>query len=240
MVMRPKRPRFRAVGAVCIAAASLCIGVHGTANENERNTTDSTYLTYHPYLAPAPPLGEMEAGDPVERAIARSAHALFPELAKGSLPTTAFGTVMLPSFSSPHVLLFRDTDGGTLVEKREFEVGIRLRDLTPDERPDLVTVSKVLHPEIVTASKSAIRRALSNARPHRPGNVAMRDGESYYFFSGGIFATADSPGSATEAGKLVQLVWVLGRFVDGRASERELREAAENALRAVHGATRDE
>lgn len=231
MVMRTKGPGFGA--AVNAIAATLCISVGGTANENERNTTDSAYRTYHPYLAPAPPLTEMEAGGPVERAIARSAKALFPELAKGALPTTAFGTIMLPSFSSPSVLLFRKTDAGTLVEKREFEFGIHLRDLTPDERPNLVTVSKVLHPEIVTASKSAIRGALANARPHRSGG--MRDGESYYFFSRGIFGTAHSPGSATEAGKLVHLVWVLSRFADGAASERELRQAAENALGAVHG-----
>ena len=233
MVMRTKSPRFGA--AVNAVAATLCICVGGTANENERNTTDSTYRTHHPYLAPAPPLTEMEAGDPVERAIARSAKALFPELAKGSLPTTAFGTIMLPSFSSPSVLLFRKTDRGTLVEKREFEFGIHLRDLTADERPNLVTMSKVLHPEIATASQSAIRRALANARPNRPRG--MRDGESYYFFSRGVFGTAHSPGSDTEAGKLVHLVWVLGRFADGTASERELREAAATALLDVHGST---
>lgn len=227
----PRYPGFRvAANAVCIVAATHCISVSGTANEPEGTTTRPPY---HPYLAPAPPLAEMGKGDFVEREIAHSARVLFPDLAKGSLPTTAFGTIVLHSFGSPYVLLFRETDGGTLAEKREIELRTHLRDLTPDERPDLRIVSKVIHPEIATASRSAIRHALANARPHSPGG--MRDGEIYYFFSRGVFGTAHSPGSASEAGKLVELVWVLRRFVDGTASERELREAVEKTRRANRG-----
>ena len=227
--MLPRYAGFRATAnAVCIVAATHCISTSGTANEPEGITTRPPY---HPYLAPAPPLTEMVRGDPVEREIAHSARILFPDLAEGSLPTTAFGTIVLHSFGLPYVLLFRETDGGTLVEKREIESRIHLRDPTPDERPDLRMVSKVIHPEIATASESAIRQALANARPHRPGG--MRDGEVYYFFSRGVFGTAHSPGSASEAGRLVQLVRVLRQFVDGGVEERELRVVAEDTARSI-------
>ena len=124
-VLSLRHTSFRmATNAVCIAAAMICNS--GTANENEVNPTQlPTHRPYHPHLEPAPTLMEMEAGDPVERAIARSARALFPDLARGSLPATEFGTIMLGH--SPCVLLFRETDGRTLVEKRELELGIRSR-----------------------------------------------------------------------------------------------------------------
>ena len=221
----PRHPGFRAAAyAVCIIAATHCVSVSGAANETEGIATSPPH---HPYLAPARPLAEMETGSFMEREIAYSARMLFPEIGKGSLPATAFGTIVLPSFSSPYVLLFRETDGGTLVEKREMDLGIDLRELGPDGGPDLQTVSKVIRPEIAAASQSAIRQALANARPHRRGG--MRDGVRYYFFSRGVFGTAHSPSPASEAGKLVELVWVLTRFVDGEASERELRVAAEDA-----------
>ena len=90
----------------------------------------------------------MASGDPVERAMERSARALFPKLAKASLPDTEFGVLVLPSFSSPHVVLFRDSNGETLVEKREIDSEIFLRDLTPDERPRITTSSKALPPRL--------------------------------------------------------------------------------------------
>ena len=203
-------------------AGTLCVGAsHAAVDDDE----EKTLPPYHLHLAPARSLKAMAYGDPVEREIAHSARILFPDLANGSLPTTAFGTIVLPSFGLPYVLLFRETDGGTLVEKREIESRIHLRDLTPDARPDLRIASKVIHPEIATASQSAIRQALANARPHRLGG--MMDGEVYYLFSRGVFGTAHSPGSASEAGRLVELVWVLRQFVDGTASERELQVAVE-------------
>ena len=226
--MGAKRPGLRAA-AVCIVAATLCIGVHGTANENEGNTTRPPY---HPYLAPAQPLTELETGDPVEREIALSARVLFPDLAKGSLPATDFGTIMLPSFSPPHALLFQETDGGTLVEKREIEFEFRLDDLTPGEESGLVTASRPIPHDVATACTSVIRRALRNVRPHLNTTVVVMDGESYYFFSHDGSGRAHSPSAYTEAGKLVRLVWALGNFVDGQLEERELRVAVENALRA--------
>ena len=229
--MGAKRPGLRAA-AVCIVAATLCFGVHGTANENEGNTTRPPY---HPYLAPAQPLTEMETGDPVEREMARSARVLFPDLARGSLPATDFGTIMLPSFSSPHALLFQETDGGTLVEKREIEFEFRLDDLTPGEESGLVTASRPIPHDVATACTSVIRRALRNVRPHLNTTVVVMDGESYYFFSHDGSGRAHSPSAYTEAGKLVRLVWALGNFVDGQLEERELRMAVENALRANHG-----
>ena len=177
----------------------------------------------------------MASGDPVERAMERSARALFPKLAKASLPDTEFGVLVLPSFSSPHVVLFRDSNGETLVEKREIDSEIFLRDLTPDERPRITTSSKALPPEIATASISAIRRALANARPHHPGKWGVMDGVSYYFFSRGVTGKAHSPGEDTEAGQLARLVWALRDFVDSHAEDRDLWVAVENALRANHG-----
>ena len=229
--MEAKRPGLRAA-AVRIVAATLCIGA--TANENEGNTTRPPY---HPFLGPAQTLTEMETGDPVEREIALSARVLFPDLARGSRPATEFGTIMLPSFSSPHALLFQETDGGTLVEKREIEFEFRLDDLTPGERSGLVTASRPIPDDVAMASTSVIRRALRNVRPHL--NRTVMDGESYYFFSQDGSGRAHSPGPDTEAGKLVRLVWALGNFVDGQLEERELRVAVENALRANHGSTSD-
>ena len=222
-----------AAKAVCIVAATFYVSGSGTANEDEGSTTRPPH---HPYLAPAQPLTEMEAGDLVERAIARSARALFSDLAKGSLPTTDFGTIALPSFSLPYALLFHETDGGTLVEKREIEFGIRLDDLTPDEKPGLEIVSRPIPHPIAMASTSAIRRALRNVRPQRSWAL---DGVSYYFFSRDGSGRAHSPDPDTEAGQLVRLVTALREFADGQLEERELRVAVEHALRANHGSTRD-
>lgn len=242
--MRELRPRRRRFGSwekralVGTIAGTLCVGAsHAAADDEEK-----TLPPYHPHLAPARSLKAMAYGDPVERAIARSARALFPTLAPGTLPDTAFGVIALGFRGS--VVLFRETDAGTIVEKRELERGVRLRDLTQDEVPQVSTKSKLLAPEIATASVSAIRRALANARPNRPvidGDVewVVVDGVSYYFFSRGSVGSAHSPGSATEAGQLVQLVWALRQFVDGQSDERELRMAAENALRANHGSRAD-
>ena len=216
-----------------IIVGTLCIGVSYAADEGRESPP------YHPYLAPARSLVEMVTGDHVERAIERSARVLFPELGQGILPATDFGVFVLPSNWPPHVVLFRETDGGTLVERRALERGIRLRDLTPNEAPSVATEAKSLHAEIAVASISAIRRALVNARLHRPGNTVVLDGVSYYFFSGGNVGSARSPGSGTEAGKLVELAWVLEQFVLDEAEERDLWMAAENALRANHGSMKD-
>jgi len=117
--------------------------------------------------------------------------------------------------------------------------GVSLNDMTPDEAPGIVAVSRPLHPDIATASVSAIRRALANARPHRPGDVIMLDGVQYYFFSGDGIGRAHSPSPDTEAGSLVELAWVLGEFAKGKAEERDLRVALENALRANHGSRKE-
>lgn len=222
--------------AACIVACAICIGVNGAASEDEESPARPPH---HPYLAPALSLGEMASGDHVERAMERSARVLFPDLAKGALPDTEFGALVLPSFWPPYVVLFRETDGGTLVEKREIERGVILRDLTPDERPGITTNSKSLHPENATASISAIRRALANARPHNRGNWIVSDGVSYYFFSRGITGKTHSPDAGTEAGQLVRLASTLRDFADGQVGERELRVAVENALRANHGSMDD-
>ncbi len=239
---RPIRPQFRtlvhAVGRrafVGAIAGTLCLGPCGAANDDE----EKKRLPHHPFLAPALSLVEMASGGPVERAMERSARVLFPELAKGTLPATDFGALVLPSFWGSSVVLFREAGGETLVEVREREHGIRLRDLTSEETPTIGTKSKSLRPEIATASVSAIRRALSNTQRYRPGSMVVLDGVSYYFFSGDRVGSAHSPDSATEAGKLVRLVRVLEQFVDGEVAERELRMAAEDALRANHGMTKD-
>ena len=244
-----RRPQFRrkahAVGwraLVGTIAGALWIGAGHAANDDEA----STLPPHHPYLAPAPSLAEMATGGPVERAIADAARILFPELDRGILPATEFGVIVLPSFWSPYVVLFREADGGMVVEKREPEWGILLRDLTPDEAPRITTESKLLHPEIATASVSAIRRALANARPNRPmidgdgREWVVLDGVSFYFFSRDSAGSAHSPDPATEAGQLVELASVLRQFVDDQADERELRMAAENALRANHGSPTEE
>ena len=217
-------------------AATLWISASHAANEDEVTTLPP----HHPYLAPARSMAEMATGDPVERSMAHAARILFPELAHGTLPATEFGVLVLPSFFLPHVVLFREADGGMTVEKREPELGLPLQDLAHDEALRIAIESKLLHPEIATASVSAIRRALANARSNRPiidGDVewVVLDGVSYYFFSPGSVGSAHEPGSATEAGQLVKLVRVLRQFIDGEADERELRMAAENALRANHG-----
>lgn len=233
---RQFRPLVHAVGRRALVGAiagTLCIGP-SAANEDE----EKTRRPHHPFLAPAPSLEEMASGDPVEQAMERSARVLFPELVQGTLPATDFGALVLPSFWPPSVVLFRETGSGTLVEMREREHGIRLRDLTHDETPTIATKSRSLHPEIATASVSAIRRALSNTHRYRPGSIVL-DGVSYYFFSGDRVGSAHSPDSATEAGKLVRLVRVLEQFVDGEVAERELRMAAEDALRANHAITKD-
>ena len=108
--------------------------------------------------------------------------------------------------------------------------------MTQDETPDITIKSKALHPDIATASVSAIRRALKNARPKTPTNGwVVVDGASYYFFSRGSTGRAHSPDSDTEAGTLCRLVHVLAAFVDGNADERELMATVENALAANHG-----
>ena len=234
------RRRGLAVGRRALVgtlAGTLCISASGAANDDQKSPPP-----HHPHLAPAPSLMEMANGDHVERAIERSARALFPEFAQGTLPDTGFGVIVLRSFGRPSVVLFREADGGTFVERREMERG--LRELSHDEVPRITTESKPLDPEIATASISAIRRALTNARPKHAmidGDVewVVLDGVSFYFFSGRSVGKAHSPDSATEAGQLVQLVWALEQFVDTRAGEHELRMAAENALRANHGSTEE-
>ena len=240
--LRPIRPQFllRAVGRralVGTVVGTLCMGPTGAADEDE----EKTLPPYHPYLAPALSLAEMARGDLIERAMERSARVLFPELAQGTLPATDFGALSLPT---PSVVLFRQTGDGTLVELREPQRGILLRDLTHDETPTIATKSRPLRAEIVTAAVSAIRRALANARPNPPMIDAdtewvVVDGVSYYFFSGDRVGRAHSPGTATEAGMLVRLVRVLEQFVDGEVAEGELRMAAEDALRANRGVTKD-
>ena len=141
--LRP-RPQFRTlvdalgrralVGAI---AGTLCIGPTGAANEDE----EKTLPPYHPYLAPALSLAEMARGDPVERAMERSARVLFPELAQGTPPATGFGALSLPT---PSVVLFRQTGDGTIVETREQEHGVYLRDLTHDETPPASILSILL------------------------------------------------------------------------------------------------
>ena len=220
--LTPRCSRTRGLAsAACIVACAICISVNGAASEDEES---AAHPPFHPYLAPALSLGEMASGDLVERTIEYSARILFPKLAKASLPDTEFGVLVLPSFTSPHVVLFRDSDGETLVEKREID---------PDEWPGITTSSKALPAEIATASISALRRALANARP--PPRRGMRDGVSYYFFSRGTAGRADTPGADTEAGRLVGLVSALLRFVEGKAEDGDLRLAVENALRANHG-----
>lgn len=233
----PRRRQFwNAMGRRVLAgtvAGALCIAASHAADAEEEPPP------HHPYLAPARSLVEMATGDHVERAIERSARVLFPELGQGILPATDFGVFVLPSNWPPYVVLFRETDGGTLVEKRAPERGVRFRDLTPNEVPGVTTDSKSLRAEIAAASVSAIRRALENVRLERPGNTVMVDGVSFYFFGGGSVGSAHSPDLATQAGQLVELVWVLEQFVGGQAEERDVRMAAENALRANHGWTRD-
>ena len=113
--------RFRDLASTArIVACAICISVHGAASENEESPARPPY---HPHLAPALPWGEMASGDDVERAMVRSARFLFPELAQGTLPATEFGALVLHSFGPPSVVLFRETNGGTLVEKHEIELG---------------------------------------------------------------------------------------------------------------------
>ena len=230
--LSPRLSQFRALAhAAGIVAGALCISVSGAANENEKTTRPP----YHPYLAPAPPLMEMDTGGPVDRGMVRSVRVLFPELAQGTLPETEFGAISL-TFSGS-VVLFREADGGgTLVETREMKRGsVFLSDLTQDETPAIVTKSRILHPDIATASVSAIRRALKNARPNPTNDWVVLDGVSYYFFSRGSTGRAHSPDSDTEAGTLCRLVHVLAAFADGNAQEREVKATVEDALAANHG-----
>ena len=235
--LTPRCSRFGGLAnAAGVVACAICITVNGAARENEESPARPPY---HPYLVPALSFAEMASGDLIEREMVRSARVLFPELAQGTLPATEFGALVLPSFGPPSVVLFGETDGGTLVEKRQVEWEITLEDLSPYGRPGITTGSKALNHEIATASISAIRRALANARPQDPGNRGMQDGVFYLLFSRGTTGSAHSPGSATEAGKLVRLVRVLEQFVDGQVEEREVRMAAEDALRTTHGSTKD-
>ena len=239
--LTPRCSRFRDLAnAASIVTCAVCINMNGAARENEESPARPPY---HPYLVPALSFAEMASGDLIEREMVRSARVLFPELAHGTLPATEFGALVLPSFWPPSVVLFGESDGGTLVEKRELEQGLYLRDLTPDERPGVTTHSKALNHEIATASVSAIRRALANARPNQPPGDGLEwvvlDGVSFYFFSRGNSGRAHSPDSATEAGKLTRLVGVLEQFVDGEVEEQEVRMAAEDALRANHGSVED-
>ena len=147
--LSPRRSQFRALAnAAGIVAGALCMNVSGAENGAKENLTRHPY---YPYLAPAPPLMEMDTGDHVDRRMARLAHALFPELAQGTLPATEFGAIWKGDpFGS--VVLFRESDGGgSLVETREIEVGeVFLRDMTQDETPDITIKSKALHPDIAT------------------------------------------------------------------------------------------
>ena len=228
--------------AAAIVASALCASVYQA--DDAPGQDNQAAPPWYPYLEPAPRLAEMPASEFLEdillRHTLRVAGILFPELAEGELPATDFGVIVLPSFLSDSVVLFRESGGGTLVEKREMKrSGVYLRDMTPHETPGMVTVSRPLHPEIATASISAIRRALANARPHRPGNWAVLDGVFYYFFSRDDVGIAHSPSPDTEAASLVELAWVLGEFADDEAEERDLRVAVENALRANHGSRKD-
>ena len=234
--IKPRSRRRRLAPAAAIVASALCAGVCQADGEPEQGT--QTHRPWHPYLEPAPQLTEMEASEPFEDLILqhtrRAARILFPELAEGTMPTTDFGVIAWAWDGD--VVLFRESEGGTLVETREMKRnGIFLNDMRSDETPGIVTVSRPLHPDIATASVSAIRRALANARPHRPGNVLMMDGVAYYFFSRNGAGRAHSPSPDTEAGSLVELARVLRDFASHKAEERDLRVAVESALRANHG-----
>lgn len=177
--------------------------------------------------------------DPFLQFVLQDAHGvariLFPELSEGKMPTTDFGVIVLPSFHPGFVLLLRESEGGTLVAKREMKGnGVFAYDMTSDETPRIVTASRPLHPDIVSACIAVIRRALTNARPHCPGNWTMRDGVFYYFFSRDGAGIAHSPSPDTEAGRLVELARVLREFADDQAEERDLWVALENALRTNH------
>ena len=234
--VQPKSRRPRLLLTAAIAAGALCAGVCQADDEPEQGT--QTPPPWYPYLEPAPRLAELEAseyrGDIMLQGTRRRARILFPELAPGTMPATDFGVIAWAWYGD--VVLFRESEGGTLVEKREIRHnGVRLDDMTPDETPGIVTVSRPLQPDITTASVSAFRRALANARPHRPGNWAVYDGMFYYFFSHDGVGIAHSPSPGTEAGSLVELARVLGEFASDNAEERDLRAAVENALRANHG-----
>ena len=119
--LSPRRSQFRALAnAAGIVAGVLCISVSGVGNGATKNPTRPPH---HPYLAPAPPLTEMDTGDLVDRGMVRLARVLFPELAQGTLPATEFGAIWKGDpFGS--VVLFRESDGGgSLIETREIEVG---------------------------------------------------------------------------------------------------------------------
>ena len=238
MNLAPPRNRRRRVGqAAAIVASALCAGM--SQADDARGDDNQTAPTWYPYLEPAFRLTEMETSEYAEDILLqetlRVARIMFPEIAEGEMPSSDFGAIVLPSFSLGFVLLFRESEGRTLVEKREMKRnGVFVRDMTPDEIR-IVAVSRPLHTDIATASISAIRRALANARPHRPGNWVMMDGVFYYFFSRDDVGIAHSPSPDTEAGSLVVLVRVLGEFADDKAEERDLRVALENALRANHG-----
>ncbi|MDE0225276.1 MAG: hypothetical protein OXP28_09080 [Gammaproteobacteria bacterium] len=233
---QPRSGRWWLARAAAIVAGALCASVCQADDEPGEDTR--TAPPWYPHLEPAPRLTELETSEFLENLLlqhtVRVARILFPELAEGEIPTTDFG--MIAWAWEGDAVLFRESEGETFVEKRGMKRdGVRLDDMAPDEAPDIVTVSRALQPDIATASVSAIRRALTNARPHRPGNVIKLDGVQYYFFSGDGIGKAHSPDPDTEAGSLVQLARVLGEFADGQAEERDLRVALENALRANHG-----
>ena len=223
-----------------VVATVLCAGICQADDESEEQAQADQ--PWHPYLEPAPRLTEMGASEVDEDLLLegtfRIARILFPELAEGAMPTTDFGAIAWGW--GGHVVLFLESEGGTLVEKREIDRdGVSWDDLAYHETPGIVTGSRPLQPEIATAAISAIRRALANARPHRPGNRFVLDGVQHYFFSGDRAGRAHSPDTDTEAGQLARLARVLGEFVDGWVEEREVRVAAEDALRANHGLIKD-
>ena len=119
--IKPRSRRRRLAHAAAIVASALCAGVCQADGEPEQGT--QTHRPWHPYLEPAPQLTEMEASEPSEDLILqhtrRVARILFPELAEGTMPTTDFGVIAWAW--QGEVVLFRESEGGTLVEKREMK-----------------------------------------------------------------------------------------------------------------------
>lgn len=238
--MKRLEPQRRLGRVAAVVATVLCVGICQADDESDEQT--EAEQPWHPYLEPAPWLTETDAGgvdeDLLLEGTFRIARILFPEFAEGAMPTIDFGAIAWGW--GGHVVLFLESEGGTLVEKREIDRdGVSWDDLAYHETPGIVTGSRPLQPEIATAAISAIRRALANARPHRPGNRFVLDGVQHYFFSGDRAGRAHSPDTDTEAGQIARLARVLGEFVDGWVEEREVRVAAEDALRANHGLVKD-
>jgi hypothetical protein len=154
-------------------------------------------------------------------------------------PTTEFGAVVLPSFTSEWTLIIHPpVDNHATVEVRIVDGQVWAATQMDDPVPGFTTHKQELDANVALAAVAALRHALGLARAPESSTGGGVDGTNYHFFSHGSPFLAGhtwSPAAGTLTGKTVQLLEKLRKFTESPpenepANEAELHTAAKAIL----------